>query len=370
MERDTLLVIDDSPLDLAILTEIFKSLFHVECFEESRPALAYIHRNPDRICGVLLDICLGRRGAGFLVLQQLQLAPSTAQLPVILMTTDPSEEYVINAVNKGAVDFLVKPVDPQTVQERVCSVVRRAWPAGATILDGPAQPEPEEEAREETQGGEPAPSLAQRWVRLLELFFQSKPAFSLSRYRLLSKCTAILAESYRKEFPGCGLTAEQAVLVGQAAMFCDIGMLGLPDAVVEQGEEQSGADREVYFRHTALGHALFATGLTGERELTGYAAQIAYWHHKNVDGSGFPMEETAEPIPLCAQLTRAAWRCLEYMDYFRGCGDRFERALRTMSGDVGRIISREMYDAIQAAQDKLSRLFQAEALGQEELEEL
>ena len=37
MIRDTLLVIDDSPLDLAILREIFRSLFQVECFEESRP---------------------------------------------------------------------------------------------------------------------------------------------------------------------------------------------------------------------------------------------------------------------------------------------------------------------------------------------
>ena len=63
MNRDTLLVIDDSPLDLAILNEIFKHLFHVECFEEARPAIAYIHRNPQRICAVLLDICLGRRGA-------------------------------------------------------------------------------------------------------------------------------------------------------------------------------------------------------------------------------------------------------------------------------------------------------------------
>lgn len=72
MSRDTLLVIDDSPLDLTIFREIFKRLFHVECFEESRPAIAYIHRNSERICAVLLDICLGRRGAGFQVLQQLR----------------------------------------------------------------------------------------------------------------------------------------------------------------------------------------------------------------------------------------------------------------------------------------------------------
>ena len=40
MARNTLLVIDESPLDLAVVRAIFKQLVHVECFEEARPALA------------------------------------------------------------------------------------------------------------------------------------------------------------------------------------------------------------------------------------------------------------------------------------------------------------------------------------------
>ena len=84
---------------------------------------------------VLLDICLGRRGVGFTVLHQLQGDPSTSGLPVILITTDANEKDVRASVERGAVDFLVKPVDPHTVQERVCNVVRNSWPEGSTILD-------------------------------------------------------------------------------------------------------------------------------------------------------------------------------------------------------------------------------------------
>lgn len=40
MTWNILLVIDDSLLVLAILDEIFKYLFQVECFEESRPAMS------------------------------------------------------------------------------------------------------------------------------------------------------------------------------------------------------------------------------------------------------------------------------------------------------------------------------------------
>ena len=126
MTRDTLVVIDDSPLDLAILNEIFKHLFQVEGFEEALRAKAYLRRNSERVCAVLLDICLGRQGAGLQVLQQLQTVPETASIPVILITADAREEYVLNGLEKGAVDFLAKPVSPVMIQERVCAAVRGA----------------------------------------------------------------------------------------------------------------------------------------------------------------------------------------------------------------------------------------------------
>lgn len=359
MNRDTLLVIDDSPLDLAILREIFKHLFQVECFEESRPAIAYIHRNPQRICAVLLDICLGRRGAGFQVLQQLQAAQETASLPVILITSDAREEYVLNGLNKGAVDFLVKPVDPLTVQERVCGCVRRAWPPGSTILDGP-EPSPELAAAPVVED-EP-PTEAEYWDRLLELFFQARPNLSPAKYHILGRISAALAEGLCKAVPTCGLTREAAQLIGRAAVYCDVGLLGIPDSIIEQGQDQGGSGQEVYFRHTVLGHALFTTGPSSARPLARYAAEIAYWHHKNYDGSGYPTEQSANPIPLSAQVVRTAIRCMGYMDYFHGYPDRLDRTIRSLATDVGRFISPELYEAAQAARDALGDCLPEERL--------
>lgn len=137
--RDTLLVIDDSELDLAILNEIFKHLFRVECSSDPRRALSFLRKNHQRVCAILLDICLERRGAGFTVLHQLQGHLDTAGVPVILITTDANEKDVRASVEGGAVDFLVKPVDPHTVQERVCAVVQASWPSEPTILDHPEE---------------------------------------------------------------------------------------------------------------------------------------------------------------------------------------------------------------------------------------
>lgn len=361
MIRDTLLVIDDSPLDLAILREIFKQLFHVECFEESRPALSYIHRNPQRICAVVLDLCLGRRGAGFLVLQQLQVAQETSDLPVILITSDAQEAYVLNAVKKGAADFLVKPVEPLAVQERVCAVVRRTWPSGTTILDTPASLSSDEAPSPQPQQADSLPE-ADRWERLLELFFQSRPHSPLPQYRLLGQITTVLAKGYQKAHPNCGLSQEDAHLIGRASVFCDIGLLGIPDSIIEQGPDQGGAGQELYFQHTALGHALFTTGPGSTQPLFRYAAEIAYWHHKNYDGSGYPAQPAPTPFPISAQLVRTAIRCMGYMDYFHGYPDWLDRMLRALAGDVGKFISMDLYSAAQAAREDLVNCLPADRL--------
>ena len=355
MIRDTLLVIDDSPLDLAILREIFKQLFEVECFDEARSALAYIHRNSQRVCAVLLDLVLERRGAGFAVLQQIQGTESTWDLPVILITSDAQKQDVLKAARKGAADFLVKPVDPLTVQERVCGVIRSAWPAGSTILDAPiSQPEEAAEEGEASAQEEDLLRLAEHWDRLLNLFFQSRPHFSFEKYHILGEITTALATSYQTLHPDCGLSQEDIQLIGRAATFCDVGLLGIPDDVIQSGLEQGDAPQQIYFRHTELGHALFTTGPSSNHPLSRYAAEIAYWHHKNYDGSGYPTEPSSNPLPISAQLVRTAIRCMGYLSHFSGYPDQVDRLLRSLSSDVGRQISPEMYQAAQAAKDRLA----------------
>lgn len=364
MIRDTLLIIDDSELDLAILNEIFKKLFRVECIVDARQGLSFLHHNEERVCAILLDICLERRGAGFTVLHQLQGNPATAALPVILITTDANEKDVRASVERGAVDFLVKPVDPHTVQERVCNVVRAAWPANSTILD--RRPEP---PSDQTAPAQPdkvrlfpqnlsavqAQDLCREWSRKLEALCSLRPGLDMQAQRQLGAITALLARRFAEQFPHMGLTAEDADMIGQAAVFCDIGLLGIPDRVIQEGEDQNGPDAQLYYQHTRLGADLF----TREGEdvpLLRYAAEIALWHHKNVDGSGYPLDADGAAIPISAQLTRTALRIQRYLHYYRGCADGTERMLRTLKSEVGVIVSAQMYQAAEMSIEKIQTL--------------
>ena len=367
MIRDTLLVIDDSELDQAILNEIFKRLFCVECISDARQGMSFLHHNKERVCAILLDICLERRGAGFTVLHQIQGNPTTAALPVILITTDANENDVRASVERGAVDFLVKPVDPHTVQERICNIIREAWPPNSTILDCRPDPSSEQMIPSEPDKVRLFPQslsaaqvreLCREWSRKLEAFSCFRPGLDMQAQRQLGTITALLARHYMEQFPHMDLTEETADMIGEAAVFCDIGLLGIPDQVVQEGEDQNGPNAQLYYQHTQLGRDFF----TREGEdvpLLRYAAEIALWHHKNVDGSGYPLDADGTAIPISAQLTRTALRIQRYLHYYRGCADRVERMLRTLKSDVGVIISSEMYQAAEMCREDIQSMLQS-----------
>ncbi|MDR3765472.1 MAG: response regulator [Butyricicoccus sp.] len=364
MTRDTLLIIDDSELDLAILNEIFKGLFHVECFQEAAPAISYIHKEADRICAALVDICLGRRGAGFTLLHRLQTNPLTTKLPIILITSDANRDYVLHGLEQGAADFLVKPVDPHTVQKRVCDTVLKSWPKGETILEQSERAPRAASASTPSADGfslldclperlpaEQAAHLVDDWLQKVAVLCQLRPnVHALPSARIVG-LTGLLADAWRSLYGDASLTELQAAYTQQAARLCDIGLLGLPDPIAAAGAEQPEPDRTTYMRHTEWGRAL----LQGNKPhpFLSICADVAYWHHKNFDGTGYPATPDPVKVPLWAQLVHAAFRCDLYFSKYGDNPDCYDRALRALSSEAGTILSPEIFRAIEAAREPL-----------------
>lgn len=178
---------------------------------------------------------------------------------------------------------------------------------------------------------EESEELARLWFRKLEGLCRFRPALALDRCRQLGVLTTCLARGYVARHPEGPLTEDDAALIGMAAPFCDIGMLGLPDP--EDHREEGDP------RHTILGHELLA--VEGDLPLLRYGAEIALWHHRNADGSGWPQDMDGE-APLSAMLVHTALRLQHYLHYYQGYEDALDRAVRTMKGEVGSILTEEM----------------------------
>ena len=115
------LVEDDKQL-LEMYKERFKKEnFIVEVAVDGDEAIKVIDRERPDV--VLLDLMLPKKG-GINVLQIIKSNPETKDIPVMILTAYPQEEYKDATLQDGAVDFISKSeVMPKEVVERVKKVI-------------------------------------------------------------------------------------------------------------------------------------------------------------------------------------------------------------------------------------------------------
>jgi len=112
----TVLVVDDAPSNLAILTETLRSEFDVRIATSGPEALRLVRETPPDL--ILLDILMPDMD-GYEVCRRLKAQASTRNIPIIFLTAkgDVADETMGLAI--GAVDYIVKPVSIPIVQARV-----------------------------------------------------------------------------------------------------------------------------------------------------------------------------------------------------------------------------------------------------------
>lgn len=116
--KPKLLVVDDQPIHIQVLNEIFKEDCQVFMATNGQEALNICRKNlPDL---VLLDVVMPGMD-GFEMCRQLQADELTKHTPVIFLTAHNDFDQETQGLELGAVDFIVKPVNPAVVRARVKS---------------------------------------------------------------------------------------------------------------------------------------------------------------------------------------------------------------------------------------------------------
>lgn len=120
--RATILVVDDTPDNLHLLSQLFKDDYRVRVASSGEKALAICHSDtpPDL---VLLDVMMPGMD-GFEVAQRMREHPSSEHIPVIFVTAMTDNDARMKGLSLGAVDFVTKPVDPDVLKPRVRNFLR------------------------------------------------------------------------------------------------------------------------------------------------------------------------------------------------------------------------------------------------------
>jgi hypothetical protein len=121
-EKPTILVVDDTPDNLTLLSGLFKEDYRVRIAHNGEKALSIAQSDtpPDLI---LLDIMMPGMD-GFAVAQQLRAHPASEHIPVIFVTAMTGEDARLKGMELGAVDFVTKPIDPDALKIRVRNFMR------------------------------------------------------------------------------------------------------------------------------------------------------------------------------------------------------------------------------------------------------
>lgn len=122
-----IVVADDDPTVVSLVkTRLGMAHYTVVTAEDSGRALAMIQAKDPVM--VILDVQMPG-GGGLFVLAKIKADPKTHSLPVMMLTGERNAETVLQAMEAGADDYMVKPFLPDALLERVSRLVSKAGKA-------------------------------------------------------------------------------------------------------------------------------------------------------------------------------------------------------------------------------------------------
>lgn len=319
------LVLDDAQINVTLLCHLLQKLDGCRSISFTQPAKALswcASQVPDL---VLVDYMMPEMdGVAFIShFRQLQ---GCADIPVLMITANSELELRYQALDVGATDFLIKPIDRIEFLARTKNMLalrrsQRFLEDRASWLNVEVQ-----KATAEIRARE-----RETILRLSRAADSRDPETGAHIIRMANYSKIIAAH--------LGLSSDDQQLILEAAPMHDIGKVGIPDSILLKPGRLTPEEFTIMKRHSRLGYEILAGSSS---EMLNAGAVIALAHHEKFDGSGYPQGLVGEDIPLFARIVavsdvfdaltserpyKAAWETDRALEFLReGSGQHFDPA--------------------------------------------
>lgn len=119
MNKKKILIVDDDPTNRKFLNIVLSKKENIEVIEAENGSDALSKLEPD-ISLILLDIYMPIMD-GIQFMQNLQMNKQYSNIPVIVLSTDDTKKQ--EALSWGAKDFIIKPVNPVSLWEKISKYI-------------------------------------------------------------------------------------------------------------------------------------------------------------------------------------------------------------------------------------------------------
>ncbi len=277
-EKQRILVVDDTPANIQILTNLLMDEYDISIATNGVDALALANSSKSRPDLILLDIMMPDMD-GYEVCKRLKKEETTKKIPVLFVTTKGETEDETKGLELGALDYITKPISPPVVKERVRNHMK----------------------------------LYLHQEQLEKLVDQRTKQLRKGYIDTIHRLT--LASEYKDEDTGGHIkrisyyTKELSQQLGMDNKFCDaifyaspmhdIGKVAIPDSILLKQGPLNDEEWKTMRTHTEIGAKILEGS---ESPFLQMAVDIARCHHERWDGKGYPQGLKGEEIPLTARI--------------------------------------------------------------------
>jgi putative nucleotidyltransferase with HDIG domain len=309
--EEHILVVDDDESILEIISSMLTHAGYPCRIVTSGPEAIAELQTDDRYALLLSDLAMEGMD-GFGILERVKrLYP---RMPVVMVTAVHDISVALEAIRRGAYDYLLKPFE----REQLIATVRRA--------------------------------LENRRLKLDNISYQTNlEALVLARTDMLERSMEKLKRSYDLTLEALGdaldlkdaeteghskrvtaftmaiaramdLPDDRRDVIARGAFLHDIGKMAIPDAILRKPGRLTPEEQMEMRKHAFYGYQMLR-----KIPFLQEAANIVYSHQERYDGSGYPRGLKGEQIPLGARIFAVA-------DTFDAItSDRPYRAAQSMS---------------------------------------
>ena len=286
----TIVVIDDQLTSRQILVQLVKSIeegLDIQSFENPVEGLNWLAGNPADL--LLVDYKMPEMN-GIEVIRKFRGNPACEHIPIIMVTSIEDRNVRYEALEVGATDFLMKPVDHHECRARCRNLLTQ--------------------------------HLQYKIIKDRSHWLERRVAEATSEIRLRERETLLRlakAGEYRDEETGnhvirmakysrliaeeMGYSSKEADVIEMAAPMHDIGKIGIKDSILLKPGKLTREEFEIMKEHTLIGHEILKDSPSKFLKM---GAVIALGHHEKFDGSGYPYSKQGDEIPLEARIVAVA----------------------------------------------------------------
>lgn len=284
-----ILVVDDDPfIRESISTLLGEYNYSAVACESAGEAMDRLRE--DKIDVVLTDIEMpGTTGIEFLG----GVRAVYPEIPVILMTGFAELDMAVDAIKKGAFDFIIKPYSPdylvhaieKAVSHRRLSQIEKNY---KTMLEDTVRIRTKEAVDALTMVKKMSFELIQRLTAVAE-FRDVETGSHIKRIGLYAAKIAIALD----------MPADFVEKITFAGPMHDIGKIGIPDSILLKPASLTHEEFDIMKLHPEIGGKILSGSV---HEWIQMAELIALTHHERWDGTGYPEGLKKEDIPVEGRL--------------------------------------------------------------------